>query len=307
MHRLCVLLALLAALTLGACATTPAAPPPIAPPQAPRPVLEPGIYRLSDGARLSPNELFKALEGERVVFVGESHDNADHHEVQRLVLEGLSRRNPGAVALGMEMFQAPYQAPLDAYTRQELDEAQMLAQTQYADRWGFDFGFYRPMVELMRLQGSHVVALNAPKELTRRISKVGLGGLTEAERAQLPPSQEAASPEHRQMIQGAFSSFHSDMDEDTFERFYQAQVTWDATMAASCVEFLQTHPETQQMVVIAGMFHVHYGLGIPHHVQELAPDWPTAILIPATNQEDEPLVWEDLQASGLGDYVWVLR
>lgn len=292
---------------LAACVTAPAAVVTPDPTPPPAPSLAPGIYRVSDGALIEPAALFAALEDKKVVFVGESHDNAAHHEVERRVVEGLARRNPGAVALGMEMFQRPYQAPLDAYVREEIDEAALLAQTEYEDRWGFDFAFYRPMVSLMRLQGSRVVALNAPKELTRKISKVGLDGLTPEEAAQLPPTTREPSSEHRAMIKAVFDGFHSGMDEETFGRFYEAQLVWDATMGQSCVDHLLEHPETHQVVLLAGMFHVQYGLGIPRHVRLLAPDWETAIVIPAAPTPEEPVALEDFLGTTLGDYVWVIE
>ncbi len=293
---------------VGAACTTPAAPAVVIAPEAPKPIsIEPGIYRVSDGQVLSPKELMGVLSQKRYIFVGESHDNVHHHKIQRQIIEGLARRNTGAVAVGMEMFQVPYQEPLDAYMRQEVDEATMLLQTQYADRWGYDFSFYRPILELMMLQGSHVVALNAPKELTRKVSKEGIKGLNEQEREMLPPTLDESSPEHREMIKSVFDSFHEGMDEDTFARFYKAQVIWDATMGSSAVEFMQTHKDTVQIVILAGMFHVQYGLGIPHHVGLLDPEAASVIVIPMVTSAKEPVTKEDFLGGDASDYVWIVE
>lgn len=271
-----------------------------------QPALKAGIYRVSDGAEVSFQDMIGDLEKRRVVFVGESHDNVAHHDLQRRVLEGLARRNPGRVALGMEMFQRPFQGALDAYTRQELDEAAMLEKAEYGTRWGFDFGFYRPMVELMRLQGSRVLALNAPKELTGRISKVGFEGLEPAERQKLPPVVEEKSAEHYQMVRAAFDSFHSGMTDETFQKFYEAQVTWDATMAEGVVEFLEANPQTTHVVVVAGMFHVQYALGIPLRLKLLDERLSYGIVIPVEQAADAPIKLEDYVGSQMGDYLWVV-
>ena len=284
-----------------ACATTPAT---VEPPPTTGTLLQPGIYRVADGAEVPAEVFFDDLEQAKVVYVGETHDNAAHHMVQTAVLEELSRRAPGKVGLGMEMFHRPFQSVLDDYARSQIDEETMLERAEYEERWGFDFGFYRPMMTLMRLQGSPIAALNAPKELTRKISREGLDALNEAEKAQIPPSFHEDNPPHREMFKQAMGSFHHGMDEATFERFYHAQVMWDSTMAMSAVQCFERHPQLARLVVVAGMYHVQQGLGIPFHVEKQA-GFEGRIVIPAQFGGEEPVYAEDIIGSDAGDYIWV--
>ena len=289
---------LLLASWLSACATTPAVVEPVGT------VLAPGIYRVSDGARISPQELFDALDDARTVYIGETHDNAVHHQIQAQVLEGLMRRAPGRVALGMEMFQRPYQRHLDAYVSGEIDEAQMLEKTEYGDRWGFDFGLYRPLTSLVRSQGAPILALNASSELTKKIKEEGFEGLNEAEQALVPETVGAENPEHLEMFKEAMGGAHGGMGAEKLESFYRVQVTWDAVMGESVVRGMKARPEIAHVVVIAGMFHVRDGLGIPFHVEKLGGG-KGLIVIPIEQDEGDPVYAEEVMGSGVGDYVWV--
>jgi uncharacterized iron-regulated protein len=292
------------ALVLGACATAPVAVPE-------PPGLAEGIYRASDGAQLSKDELVDEWaripgDGPLFIYIAESHDNAAHHAVQAEVLEALMRRFPARTALGMEMFPTPLQPVLDSFSGGAFDSKELAKRTDWEKIWGFDYELYVPMLELIALQGAPLVALNAPKALTRKLAKVGPEGLSDEERAALPSTFDLASAEHRAMITEVLMSVH-EMDEATFERFYAAQRAWDSTMAASAVRFVKGHPEIKVLVVIAGGYHLYGGLGIPRHV-DAAMGAPVrrVILIPV-DTEDRRFGAEDLSGEDGGDYYWLSR
>lgn len=283
-----------------ACATAPSTPDALD-----GTALSPGIYRVATGVRVTEEALLAELATAPLVYVGETHDNAAHHAVQARIVEGLMRRAPARrVALGLEMFQRPYQSALDAFMKGDLDEAALLQQTEYEKRWGFDFAFYRPMVALAQQRGARIIALNAPSELTRKVAREGLDALNAEERALLPPTLHAENPAHRALFDEVMNSVHAGMDEATLDRFYAAQVIWDATMAMSAVEGLE-RPEVEQVVVLAGMVHVQGGLGIPFHVQRLKPGVRARIVLPAQATKEAPVFAEEVFGSGDGDFVWV--
>ena len=90
-------------------------------------------------------ELMTKLRSERLIYVGETHTAFADHLVQLDVLRGMASR-PEGLALGVEWFQARFQPVLDAYLAGEINEADMLKQTEYYDRWRFDYRLYRPIV-----------------------------------------------------------------------------------------------------------------------------------------------------------------
>ncbi|MFW6053538.1 MAG: ChaN family lipoprotein, partial [Persicimonas sp.] len=165
------------------------------------PVIEPGIYETQTGERLEQDELFEVLAEQRFVVVGEKHDDPWHHEVQARIWQAVSERAPAA--LGMEMFQRPFQEPLDAYVTGQIDEDQMIEQTEYDDRWGAPLQYYRPLWQQARDEELPIIALNAPRELSREISEVGLDGLTKEERADVP-DLDLSNETHRDYVRRAF-------------------------------------------------------------------------------------------------------
>lgn len=133
----------------------------------------------------STTQLVAKLRKKRVVYLGERHDRYAHHLAQLAVIEGLYQSDP-RLAIGMEMFQRPYQSALDDYIAGRIDEAQMLKQTQWYDRWQFDYRLYRPILQFAREKGIPVVALNLSKERVAEISEKGLQGVSKETRESLP-------------------------------------------------------------------------------------------------------------------------
>ncbi len=121
--------------------------------------------------------------------LGENHRNPHDHWAQLHMVDQLTARNRKAgvaTALGMEMFQRPFQGVLDDFAARRIDEAALLSRSGWKDRWGFDWSLYRPMVVMARDRGATLVALNAPRELTKKVSRRGVDRLEPGDRRALP-------------------------------------------------------------------------------------------------------------------------
>lgn len=305
------LLTVMVAIATG-CATAPRSAEPAPPAQQTEPAvrLAPGIYRVTDGARLAPDTLYDALADHRFIIVGERHDDPAHHRAQRQIYAAVTARADGPVALGMEMFQRPFQAALDDYAAGRIDEATMLERTEYASRWGFDPDFYRDAWRLAAQRNAPIVALNAPRELSRRVAQVGLAGLEADERAQVPDELDHGLAGHRQMVRRAFEAHGMPMDQKTFERFYSAQVLWDETMAATAVERLEAAEELAGIVIFAGTAHADRRWGIAPRIARRTgrPDQVVTVL-PLTHGAPAgagPTSVEQAREQGSADYLWVV-
>lgn len=264
-----------------------AAPEPETAPAPPR------IVRSADGAEIDMEALVEALAGARVVLLGERHDQAGDHEMQRAVTLSLLERDP-SVALGFEMFQRPYQGPLDEYAAGTIDEVAMLEATEWEDRWGYDFGMYRPLVSLGPERRARLLALNAPREITRAVAREGLEALTEQQRAQLP-ELDLDDDAHRAVIEQAFAG-HPGMSDAMIQRFYTAQVIWDETMASTVAEHLSTDEPAARVFVYAGVMHVMRP-AIPARIRRRV-DVTTASVMPCAPEDVD-------EARELADFLWV--
>ncbi|MEZ4458205.1 MAG: ChaN family lipoprotein [bacterium] len=278
------LFALILVATLWGCATVPPAPT-----KTPS-----GVYDVGTGSRLTQEQFRARIVAADYVLVGESHDSAEDHALQLEVFRTMASHR--RVALGMEMFQRPYQAALDAYVAGELDEAQMLAQTEWESRWGFATELYRPLWQFARETSSPILALNVRRELTKRVSAVGIAGLSDDERVDVVEI-DLSREDYRSWLKDVFSGHGMQMDDAKFQRFYEAQLLWDETMADTAVAFRKSQPEEVAVLVVVGRGHVEHGWGIPSRIQRRDPSASVLVLVRAA----EPMTLEQAKQAKLAD------
>lgn len=199
----------------------------------------------------------------RVVFIGEVHGRYEHHLNQLVVIKGIHQRHP-KMAIGLEFFQWPYQAVLDRFVAGEIDEAQMLRETEYFSRWRFDYRMYKPILDYARDNRIPLLALNVPTELTQKVAAGGLDALSNEERNSLPADIDRDDKAYRARVEAVYN-IHPQRPGSTFENFLDAQLCWDEGMAERAAEFLQSHPD-HKMVVLSGTGHVIEGTGIPNRL-----------------------------------------
>ncbi|MDA8082222.1 MAG: ChaN family lipoprotein [Nitrospiraceae bacterium] len=211
-------------------------------------------------------EIINRVSDKKIVYIGEIHDQFAHHRIEFEIIRALHRKN-GKIAIGMEMFQRPFQRFLDAYIDGSISEKEMLKKTEYFKRWGFDYNFYREIMLYAREHRIPVVALNIPREIVEKVAGKGIYGLTKDELSDIPPDMDLSDASYRKRLRGFFHD-HSGSAEKNFDFFFQAQVLWDETMAHSLNAFLRRHPD-YQFVVVAGGGHMAFDSGIPARAHRL--------------------------------------
>jgi len=199
----------------------------------------------------------------RVFMVGETHDRYDHHLVQLEALKLLYRQNPD-IALGVEWFQQPFQKHLDDFIAGRIDEKQMLERTGYFSRWRFDYRLYQPILQYALEHRIPVIALNASAELTSAISQLGLDGLPDDLKQQLPDSYDWSDKQYEKRLAEIFK-LHPDSRRD-FDSFLRTQLTWDESMAGRATQYLQENP-AHRMLLLSGTGHIQFGSGIPNRIK----------------------------------------
>ncbi|MCU0935303.1 MAG: ChaN family lipoprotein [Gammaproteobacteria bacterium] len=209
------------------------------------------------------DQILPRIQRARVVFVGETHDRLDHHQNQLEVIQRLHARRP-SIAIGMEFFQQPFQGVLDDYVAGRISERELLARSEYFDRWRFDYRLYRPILQYAREHGIPLVALNVPAELTSKVGREGIEGLTEAERAQLPAEINRDDEAYHARLRKVFD-LHPQSGHQAFERWLDVQLLWDEGMAERAARYLQENPR-RTLVVLAGSGHLAFRSGIPNRV-----------------------------------------
>lgn len=227
---------------------------------------QPAISVVSADRKLTFDELMEQLKDKRAVFVAEKHDRYDHHLNQLTILRAMHTQNP-QLAIGVEWFQQSFQSVVDDYLAGKITEADLLRQTEYYQRWRYDFRMLRPVMEFAKANKLPVIALNAPTEITSKISKGGLKALTKKEKQQVPATINPPPAKYQSYLEGIFNDHmggHGDL-----KNFILVQRTWDETMAMNTANYLTANPQ-HRMVVFAGSGHLGRG-AIPSDVARTIP------------------------------------
>jgi len=208
----------------------------------------------------SLSQVIDNVRDKRIVYVGEEHTNYAHHAVQLEVIKGLLGKDR-KIAIGMEMFQIPYQAVLDDYVSGAIDRKTFLKKTEYFNRWRFDYELYQPIIDFARENRIPVIALNIEREIVDLVSKNGIDALTADLKAKVPPDMDFSDEQYRERLKKVFSE-HTSLKDSNFDFFFESQILWDETMSQSADRYLSAHSDSR-MVILAGSGHLMFGSGIP--------------------------------------------
>jgi uncharacterized iron-regulated protein len=214
-------------------------------------------FRLSDRRALPPDELWSQLARAQAVCIGEEHGNPHHHYGEFAVVSELARRTSMTgreIGIGLEMFERQFQDPIDRHLSGKSNEAELLEESEYAQRWGFAFAFYRPLFDVARERGLPVIALNAESELVDQVAEQGLSVLDEQQRDKLGGIDES-DKKHRAQFDRLMK--HHPPEAGDADKLYAAQLLWDETMAANAAAWLAARQPARLLVVVAGSAHCH--------------------------------------------------
>jgi len=279
----------------------------------------------------------------RAVCVGEDHPNPHHHWVQLMVVKELAKRVTAGdkLALGLEMIQRPFQGVVDDYEAHRIDAAALRSRAGWEERWGYAWDYYGPTIDAAIGAGAHVLALNAPRELTKKVVRKGIESLTPDEKAQLP-QLELHDTAHRAWFDATMESMggsagHSQKTPDpaptptpdalkpqpdapkapdtpahghggappempSADRVYTVQVIWDETMADGAAKWLAANPRGH-VIVLAGNGHCHDSAIVGRMKRRGVAD---VVSVRAVIDDGEGSVAEIL-AKPINDFVLVLQ
>jgi uncharacterized iron-regulated protein len=225
---------------------------------------KPFMIDLYMGEPVPKDVMLDDLSAVRIVYLGEIHTIARHHELQAEILRELSDRDL-KIALGMEMFSRENQPILNRWQAGNRSVADLILDLG-ADHWT-NLQDYEKVLTLARERGIPIVGLNARDALVRKVAHVGLEGLSASEKREVPKGLEKINPLQDRLLRLRLR-VHKAFEKTSLDRIVLAQVLRDETMAQTISSFLDSSEgKGRLMVVIAGGGHVNYGFGIPEGVQ----------------------------------------
>lgn len=217
-------------------------------------LLLPGCSGLSRRVDISDrpavSRMMTDLGKARVVFVGEFHDQRDHHILQLEIIKELHRQGL-SLSIGLEMFDVEKQASLDEWIGGSLPLQEFVS--RYQKGWSINWAEYDSIMLFARNNKIPMVALDAPPEIVRLVTHGGPAALGYDAMRRLPEGATTVMlPEYKKFMSMAFRSH--EIPDSMFDNFCAAQGLRNSTMAKRISSYLRQQPK-KSMVVIAGVGH----------------------------------------------------
>ncbi len=273
----------------------------------PEQVTSDDIIHIPTGQKVQFSSLNPFFDCASILYVGETHANKASHQVQLKILKACYEKYEGTIAIGMEMFTRPYQPFLDQWVAGEIDEGKFLEETRWDKEWGYDYDLYKDILDFAREKKIPVIALNAPKELVKMVSRKGLKDLSEEEKKQLPEI-DTSDFFHRIYLERAVRG-HVDRSSD-LEKYNDVQCLWEEYMAQTIVDYLSSwEGKGKKFLTFAGNGHIIYDFGIPKRVFRRT-FLPYYTIYPAEFQGSKPSPEQGLFLQEIplepADFVWII-
>lgn len=252
-----------------------------------------GYTDTATGSSTDPAGVARAAKSVRFVFVGESHNNPDHHKAQADIIEALVKDGRD-VCVGFEMFTRDNQANLNPFTMGWWTDEEFIENANWKKQWGFPYRLYKPIFDVVKANKLPMVALNVPRDWVRQVGKNGPSSLTD-EQKKWVPGLDLTNKEHRSVFDALIGG-HPPQGADNM---YAGQVTWDTGMAQSAMDYMSGSSNPKRvMVVCAGSGHVMYGQGINWRIRKKTGE--KVVNVTCVDSEAAREV-----SKGLGDFVFV--
>jgi aminopeptidase N len=276
------------------------------------------IFETESRKVMGMSDLVDAAAASDIFVIGEFHNSMDCHLFQKRFIRALYQKYP-KIVVGFEFFNREDDPLLEQWRTGEIEEEELLKRTEWYKRTALNYGYTREVMDIIREYKIPVIGLNVSREILRTVSRKGFESLSEGEK-KLFPLIDVPNEQHRYLIKMVFGDFATQVPM-WFENVYTAQKCWDVVMAESMRKILNK-PEFRGFrgIIIAGNFHVAYGLGIPFRYRRAQKRLSLTTIVPValgseeqgSSEESHPMkkMFEKqlsqtaVFSRGIGDYVF---
>jgi uncharacterized iron-regulated protein len=221
------------------------------------------IWSVREGRFVEERELVAAAAGAKVLLLGETHDNVDHHLLQaRLLRSVVSAGRWPAVAF--EMLTPEQQAAIDAAVAQDKPSADAIGNAVAWDKSGWPpFKTYRPIFAEAVAAGLPVIGANLPRKQVREIVMKGKDAIPPAVAARIdrkgPPT-----PEEEEALKQEMEAAHcGELPAAHMGPMLLAQRSRDAQMAEAVLAAVK---KSGGVVLVTGAEHARRDRGVPAYL-----------------------------------------
>ena len=245
----------------------------------------------AQGEQVPESELLSALASARFAFIGEKHDNPDHHQIElRLIRHRLANQAGSAVVF--EMLDDA-QRPALANIASDDSLEQIREKLALPDK-GWDFAVYGPLFQASAKQGK-LVAGNVGKKFIGEVYAKGEAALATEPRFSTVSSATEQTRSH--FLDRIYEAHCAMAPRETLGPMVAIQLAKDASMASAMAD-------SAPALLVAGGEHVRADTGVPSHVKvrDVQASRVVIQLVEVTDGKNGARAAVD--ASGPADFYW---
>ncbi|HEM8300366.1 TPA: ChaN family lipoprotein [Providencia stuartii] len=241
------------------------------------------IIDLQSGQSITPQQLIEQLSQSSRVIVGEKHDNMYHHQIEQWLAQEMHKTRPQGSVL-LEMLQPDQQKSINSVKAQMQGDPYIRDEKlQSSIKWnsGWPWEQYGELTKQLLKAPYPLLSANLNKEEVKEAYKNPpvLNGVY------------STQPVVQELISKTIETSHDGkLTPEQVEKMTVIQQMCDRRMAKSLLQ-----APTPALLFVGG-YHATRAIGVPLHVQDLAPDAEFTVLI--ISEKGNAI--DNLHA----DYVW---
>ena len=231
------------------------------------------------GAKINSKELNQQLVSSDVIYLGEIHDNPDHHATQMDIIKKLIDGGKKPV-IGFEFFSREQTSWLLNFTSKSKHSFRPLKEDKASEllrhRLGWnqreDWNYYFPFLELAKKHDLTVFGADINQGIRIRMARAGIDKMAGIEKNHLPINIGEDSKQYKQLIHQELREGHCNMASDELvTKLYKTISLRNAYMAQSIQTMFDDQQSKQPIVIILGRGHTDYDAGVKSQLSHLNP------------------------------------
>lgn len=255
------------------------------------------IWDVSAAREIPRDELVARLSRARIVLLGETHDNEDHHRLQAAIHGALTAQGKRP-ALVMEQFDLEHQPAIDAASGAPGATARSVAAAGRM-REGWNIDFYAPLLVQALETGTPVVAANLSRDAARSVMREGFASLGPGRAQAVALEQTWDAGREARLRRDIVEGHCGQVPDDLLPGLVAAQRARDALMA----DVMLAHAG-RGVVGIVGRGHARRDLGVPRYIAQRDAQ-TTVAAVGMVEVDSERLRAEDYPSDlAQFDYLW---
>jgi uncharacterized iron-regulated protein len=228
------------------------------------------IWDVAAHRPIARGALVERLAASEIVFLGDKHDNADHHRLQAEMVAALAARGRRP-AVALEPIAIDRRAALAAVLADPAPTAERVIAAVAREEQGWDWELYAPILDAALRARLPLVAADLDPADLRTMRNDGVAGLDPATIARLGLDRPLLGADARAVVAAEIRRDHcGHAPEKMLERMVDMQQARDAQLGRALVDAIAAGADGA--VLVAGVGHVRRDLAVPPHIARWAPD-----------------------------------